>query len=109
MLRAFTATIGGRVSHVLLNEKQEKNIPNASTIVSFAPGFQLDAQPYRKMIAGFNDLGIPVFTSPSLPQGFQAFTYNQHPYFLVDALLEFTNQLAHARPNTRIIALGHSY
>ena len=76
MLRAFTRTICGRVSHAILNEQQEKKFPDAPVIVSFAPGFQLDAQAYPNMIEAFNTQGVPVFTSPSLPQGFQAFKYN---------------------------------
>lgn len=109
MLRAFTNTICGRVSHAILNEQQEKKFPDAPIIVSFAPGFQLDAQAYPKMIEAFNTQGVPVFTSPSLPQGFQAFKYNQHPYTLVHALSDFATQLAQARPQTKIVAIGHSY
>jgi hypothetical protein len=109
MLRAFASTICGRVSHTILNEQQEKKFPDAPVIVSFAPGFQLDVQAYPNMIEAFNTQGVPVFASPSLPQGFQAFKYSQHPDTLVHALSDFATQLAETRPKTQIIALGHSY
>lgn len=94
---------------MLLNDKQEEKCPNAPVIVSFAPGFQLDSQAYPHMIQAFNSQNVPVFTSPSLPQGFKALKYNEHPLNLTKALATFMNQLAQARPNTKIIALGHSY
>lgn len=109
MLRAFTRTICGRVSHVILNDQQEMRFPNAPVIASFAPGFQLDAQAYPNMIKAFNTQGVPVFTSPSLPQGLQAFLHNRHPDTLVEALSDFTIQLAQTRPQTTIMAIGHSY